>query len=192
MILHNSASSPYAQYQNGFAEVMMQQIQNQIRCALYELGLPHSYWGDAFQYTIFTWNRTPKAMNFGITLYEMVLEKVPDVRFMHPFGCQASAIHHNDDLPKFSARGRPCVFIGYDSIRKAYKLLTMDDLSIIVRAPRDVTFNDHVFPVRENMMCNTLGTLFSDARKDTDTNPHQDYADFYVPNPILLDSGGAR
>jgi hypothetical protein len=131
-------------------------------------------------------------MNFGVTLYEMVLEEVPDVRFMHPFGCQASAIHHNDDLLKFSARGRPCVFIGYDTIRKAYKLLTMDDLSIIVRAPQDVTFNDHVFPVRENMMRNTLGTLFSNVGKDTDTNPHQDYTDFYVPNLILLDSGGAR
>ncbi len=42
------------------------------------------------------------------------------------------------------------------------------------------------------MMRNTLGTLFSDVRKDTDVNPHQDYTDFYVPNPILLDSGGAR
>jgi hypothetical protein len=57
----------------------MQQIQNQIHCTLYESGLPHSYWGDTFQYMIFTWNRTPKAMNFGMTLYEMVFEKVPDV-----------------------------------------------------------------------------------------------------------------
>ncbi len=73
-----SASSPYTQYQNGFAEVTMQQVQNQIRCTLYELGLPHSYWGETFEYTIFTWNRTPKATNFGVTPYEMVLKKVPD------------------------------------------------------------------------------------------------------------------
>ncbi len=108
---------------------------------------------------------------------------------MHPFGCQASTIHHNDNLPKFFACGRPCVFIGYDSIWKAYKLLTLDDLSIIVRASRDVTFNDHVFPVRESKLHNTMGTIFSEVEKDTEMNPCQDYVDFYVPNPIASNSG---
>ena len=41
--IRRTASSPYAQYQNGFAEVTMQQIQNHIRCALYKSGLPHSF-----------------------------------------------------------------------------------------------------------------------------------------------------
>jgi hypothetical protein len=71
-------------------------------------------------------------------------------------------------------------------------LLTLDDLSIIVRAPRDITFNDHVFPVHESKLRNMMGTLFSEVEKDTEMNPHQDYIDFYVPNPIALNSGGVE
>lgn len=189
--IHRTASAPYAQYQNGLAEVTMQQLQNHIRCALYQSGLPHSYWGNAFEHTIFTWNRTPKLTNSGVTPYEMVTERIPDVRFMHPFGCQASAKHHNDDLPKFAPRGRPCIFLGYDTIRKAYKLLCLDDLSIIVRAPRDVTFNDHVFPVAESKKQNSLNSLFNDVEKDPNPNPHHDYVDFFIPNPPSAHSGGA-
>lgn len=188
--VRRTASAPHAQYQNGLAEVTMQQVQNHIRCALFESGLPHAYWGEAFAHVIFTWNRTPKATNLGATPHEMVFEKVPDISFMHPFGCEVFAIHHDDKLPKFSARGRQCVFIGYDFIRKAYRLLTLDDLSILTRAPRDVTFIDHVFPVRECKMRNTLNTLFTEVGKDANPNPHMDYLDFYAPNPQLSSSGG--
>ncbi len=66
--IKQTASSPHAQYQNGFAEVTMQQIQNHIRCALYQSGLPHAYWGEAFLYSIFTWNRTPKMTSGRIAI----------------------------------------------------------------------------------------------------------------------------
>lgn len=188
--IRRSASAPHAQYQNGFAEVTMQQIQNLIRCALFQSGLPHSYWGEAFDHAIFTWNRTPKAKIQGVTPYEIIMEKVPDIRFMHPFGCQAFAIHHSDDLPKFSARGQPCILLGYDTIRKAYKLLSLDDLSILIRAPRDVTFFDHVFPIRECKIQNTMRSMISNVNKDTTSKPRDDYADFYVPNPSFTISGG--
>ena len=184
------ASALDAQYQNGFAEVTMQQIQNLVRCALYQSGLPHTYWGEAFMYSIFTWNRTPKLLAGGVTPYEMVTGKIPDVKFMHPFGCQASAKHHRDDLPKFAPRGRPCVLIGYDLIRKAYRLLTLDDLSIITRAPRDVTFDDHKFPVSEHKLSQTMRNLFSDATLDSNSKPCDDYVDFFVPNPPLANPGG--
>ena len=187
-----SASSPHSQYQNGLAEVTMQQVQNHIRCALYQSGLPHSYWGEAFLHTIFTWNRTPKVTNGGLTPYEFVTERVPNVKFMHPFGCQASAIHHNDDLPKFSSRGRPCVLIGYDSIRKGYRLLTLDDLSILVRAPRDVTFEDHKFPIRELKMDATLRSLFNNIEKDKELRPQEDYVDFYVHHSPTDNGGGVQ
>ena len=185
-----TASSPHAQYQNGFAEVTMQQIQNHIRCALYQSGLPHSYWGDAFQYIIFTWNRTPKALSGGVTPYEMVMGKIPDVKFMHPFGCQASAIHHQDDLPKFSPKGRPCIFIGYDTIRKGYRLLLLENMSILIRAPRDVTFEDSKFPIRENKMSANMKELFSDIGKDITSKAQTDFVDFFIPNPPLRNRGG--
>lgn len=188
--IRQTASSPYAQYQNGFAEVTMQQIQNHIRCALYQSGLPHAYWGEAFLYAVFTWNRTPKMTSGGITPHEMVTGKIPDVKFMHPFGCQASAKHHNDDLPKFAPRGRPCVFIGYDLRRKAYQLLTLDDLTMITRAPRDVTFDDHIFPIKEHKMNVNMRSLFNDVEKDPESKSRDDYVDFYVPNPTPLNRGG--
>ena len=190
--IRQQASAPYAQYQNGYAEVTMQNVANAIRCHIFESGLPHSYWGDAFEYVIFTWNRTPCPNCGDITPYEVIMKKVPDLNFLHPFGCAATAIHHNESLPKFAPRGRQAIFLGYDILLKAYKLLCLDDRTIIFRAPRDVTFEDHLFPLHASIDKENYRKLFQTS-SHMDNDQTTDYLDFDIPDPSSpINRGGVE
>ena len=125
-----------------------------------------------------------------MTPYQVVTEKVPDVNFFHPFGCQAFAFHHDDSEPKFGTKGRECIFLGYDSVRKAYRLLCITNSAIIIRAPRDVTFVDHVFPMRDSRFIEAMKKLSTISSTNDDAD--EDYLDFELPNPPSSISGGAQ
>lgn len=54
------------------------------------------------------------------------------------------ATNHDLGTDKFKPRGIPCVFLGYPSTQKGYKLLNLTTNKCFVS--RDVTFMEYVFP----------------------------------------------
>lgn len=76
---------------------------------------------------------------------------------MKIFGCVAYA--HNPDLgfDKFAYRGVPCVFLGYLSTQKGYKLLNL--LTIKTFVSRDVHFVEHIFPFHKNAFKDCLDPI---------------------------------
>lgn len=62
------------------------------------------------------------------------------------FGCLAFAAATSvQSSDKLSARGIPCIFLGYPPFQKGFRLLNLIDNSILVSI--DVIFHEDIFPL---------------------------------------------
>ena len=114
------------------------------RALRFQFGLPLSYWGDCVLCAVHIINRLPTAaLNFQ-TPYETLYNELPSYDQLRTFDCLALATNPNRDTDKFSPRGIPCVFLGYPSNQKGFKLLNLMIQKVFVS--RDVTFHEHIFP----------------------------------------------
>ena len=75
-----------------------------------------------------------------------MLNKCPDYSLLRSFGslCYVSTLPK--DRHKFSARARPCVFLGYPAGYKGYKVLDLDSQSISIS--RNVVFHETIYPFK--------------------------------------------
>ena len=146
--IRQELSAPYAKYQNGFVERHIQTIQNMISTALNTSGMTIGYWGEAAMWAKSTWNATPRDENGAKSPYYIVTGREIEMSFLHPFGCQAFSRISNEKQVKFHDKSIECIFLNYDTRSKGYRLRPRGDRykTVLVRAQRDVTFHDHIFP----------------------------------------------
>ncbi|GJV91236.1 ribonuclease H-like domain-containing protein [Tanacetum coccineum] len=89
--------------------------------------------------------RLPSSVLSGKCPYELVHNTKPSLSHMGSFGCLCFfTVLNNHD--KFSFKSEKCVFIGYSTIKKAYKLLSLDIRN--VSYSRDVRLYETVFPFK--------------------------------------------
>lgn len=76
--------------------------------------------------------------------YEVLFQQPPSCDHLKNFGCLCfiSTLSHNRN--KFAARAKRCVFLGYPSGIKGYKILSLDSNCISVS--RDIVFYVTIFP----------------------------------------------
>lgn len=86
----------------------------------------------------------PSAVLQFKTPYELIYHEAPDYNIFKAFGCLAFASNHKPNTDKFAPRGLPCVFIGYPTHNKGYKLLDLTTMETFIT--RDVVFHEHIFP----------------------------------------------
>lgn len=146
-----------------------------------QAGLPLTFWGDCVLTSVYLINRLPCRAIQHMTPYEKLFHKQPSYLNLKTFGCLAFAINPSRDKDKFLPRGVPCLFLGYPSNQKGYKLLNLTNQQLFISS--DVKFVENVFPYNISTnsssylkplptpMPETSTTLiYSDCDLPTDTN----------------------
>lgn len=146
-IVHQT-SCVYRPQQNARVERKHRNILETARALRFQANLPLEYWGDCVMTAVHLINRLPTPVLQNKTPFEMLYKKPTPYEHLKIFGCLVFAYNNMSANDKFSARGVPCVFLGYPSTQKGYKLLNLITKSVFVS--RDVKFHEHIFPFHTN------------------------------------------
>ncbi|XP_070049848.1 uncharacterized protein [Nicotiana tomentosiformis] len=106
--------------QNGRVERKHRHILNVARALCFQANLPISFWGEYVLTAVYLINHTPTPILDGKTPYES---------------------HEKD---KFSSRSRRCIFVGYPSGKKGWRVYDLETGDFFVS--RDIIFDERVFP----------------------------------------------
>ncbi|KAL3514411.1 hypothetical protein ACH5RR_027128 [Cinchona calisaya] len=125
--------------QNGVAERMNRTLLERARCMISNARLTNELWAEAISTASYIVNRAPSApLNFKTP--EKIWSGTPaDYSDLRIFGCPAY-MHVNDE--KLESRAKNCIFLGYLSGVKGYRLWCPDPKSPKFIISRDVTFDE--------------------------------------------------
>ena len=110
--------------------------------------LSNTFWGEAINTVFYLKNRSPTRSLDNITPFEALYGFKPVVQNLKVFGCTAFAHIPKENRKKLDAKAIKCIFIGYCSQFKAYKLF--DPSTHKVFASRDVLFHEQETEISEN------------------------------------------
>ena len=85
---------------------------------LIDASLPASFWLDVLYVVVFTISRLPILIPYERSPYEVLFKKLPDYKFLKPFGC--ACLPHLLLANKLSPRSIACVFLDYTPQYKGY------------------------------------------------------------------------
>ncbi|PPQ82886.1 hypothetical protein CVT26_007527 [Gymnopilus dilepis] len=111
-------TAPYAHQQNGKIERYIRTLSDTAQTLLADAGLPPSFWGYATQTAQYLRNRLPtKTLKGGITPYERLQNKKPDLSQLRVWGCRCYVHQPEEIRGKGAPRRFEATFIGYEEDR---------------------------------------------------------------------------
>ena len=137
------ATIPYTPQQNGVSERMNRTIMDAVRSMLHHGGLPKRFWAEAVATVVYIRNRSPTSCLKEKTPYEIWHGEKPNVNNLKVFGCNALVHVPDEKRSKLDKKSVECVFVGYPSGTKGYKLYNLETKQMI--RSRDVIFMENSF-----------------------------------------------
>ena len=135
-------TAPYSPASNGISERTNRAILDPVRSMLKHAGLPNAFWAEASSVAVYIKNRVLHSA-LGMSPYEALHGKKPDISHLRVFGCAAYAhVPIEKGRQKLDDRAKRCIFIGYTestSIWKLYDPATKRGLT-----SRDVKFDESI------------------------------------------------
>lgn len=122
-------------------------------------------------------NRTPSLLLQKKSLYEKLTQKLPDYSFLRNFGCLCFVSTLHKDRHKFTPRAQPCIFLGYPSGYKGYKVMNLE--TNVISISRNVVFHETVFPFKNDQYVVPPVSAFRDVILPLPVTP------VLEPEPIL-------
>ncbi|PKU72844.1 Retrovirus-related Pol polyprotein from transposon TNT 1-94 [Dendrobium catenatum] len=172
IVRHKTVS--HTPQQNGLAERMNRTLLDRVRCLLFSSGLSKFFWGEALSTACYLVNRTPSsAINFK-TPQELWKGKPPSLTHLRVFGCLA---YPHQNKGKLEPRSIKCVFLGYPTGVKGYRLWDLSSPGVKTIISRDVIFNENRLYISESENKDT--TISSIENSDS----NKDYYEFEVEPP---------
>ena len=130
---------PYTPQQNGVAERMNRTIISKARCMLSNAHMNKRFWAEAANTACYLINRSPSIPLNKKTPIEVWSGTPADYSHLRVFGCTAYA---HVDNGKLEPRAIKCLFLGYGSGVKGYKLWNPETRKTFMS--RSVVFNESV------------------------------------------------
>ncbi|CAK9827482.1 Retrovirus-related Pol polyprotein from transposon TNT 1-94 [Anthophora retusa] len=145
--IQHQLSVEYTPQQNGVAERQNRTLLDMARCMLLQSNLPPKFWAEAILTATYLRNRCPSKSLNGETPHKKWTGKVPTAAHFQIFGAKAYMLDKTVK-GKFDQKSVECIFVGYSTESKAYRL--WDPESQKIRRSRDVKFIDD-FEVVDNL-----------------------------------------
>jgi hypothetical protein len=142
--IQRQQTPPYTPEHNGVAERMNRTLVECARSMLHDAQLSYKYWGEAVITACYIRNRCPtrslSSINLHITPYEawFGIGNKPSIQHLRVFGCKCYAHIPDVKRSKLDSKAIECIFVGYSSESKAYRLHDLTNNRILIS--RDVTF----------------------------------------------------
>ena len=138
---------PKTPEQNGVAERQNTTLVESVRAMLTQAKLPKKFWVEALNTAVYLRNRSStKAVNHT-TPFEAWTGDKPDVSHLRSFGRTAYAHIPEDERKKLDSKARKCIFLGYGTETKGYRLYDCERKGIFYS--RDVKFNESEFGIEK-------------------------------------------
>ncbi|GJR71864.1 retrovirus-related pol polyprotein from transposon TNT 1-94 [Tanacetum coccineum] len=80
------------------------------------------YWTEAVATACYTQNRSTIVKRHLKTPYEIFRKRIPNINFLHVFGCPVYIHNHKDHLGKFDEKADDGYLLGYSLVSKAFRV----------------------------------------------------------------------
>lgn len=130
-------TTPHTPQQNGTAERKNRTLIEMSRCMMKHAGSPPSFWAEAVSTACYIRNRCVTKAT-GEIPYKVWTNKKPTVVHMKIFGTKGYVLNKNPSKSKFESRSEECIFVGYSSESKAYRMWNPRKRDVVIS--RDVKF----------------------------------------------------
>ncbi|GJR07973.1 retrovirus-related pol polyprotein from transposon TNT 1-94 [Tanacetum coccineum] len=115
-------SSPYTPEQNGFAKRKNKTLIEAAKIMLSGSVFSKQYWTEGVATACYTQNRSTIMKRHLKTPYEIFHKRIPNINFLHVFGCLVFIHNHKDHLGKFDEKANDGYLLGYSLVSKAFRV----------------------------------------------------------------------
>ncbi|GKB28207.1 retrovirus-related pol polyprotein from transposon TNT 1-94 [Tanacetum coccineum] len=119
--ISQNVSSPYTHEQNGVAKRKNRTLEA-ARTMLSGSIFSKQYWTEAVATACYTQNRSTIVKRHLKNPYEIFCKRIPNIDFLHVFGCPIFVLNHKDHLGKFDEKADDGYFLGYSLVSKAFRV----------------------------------------------------------------------
>nr|GEV82467.1 putative ribonuclease H-like domain-containing protein [Tanacetum cinerariifolium] len=113
LIAKRDCSNARTPQQNEVAERKNRTLIEAARSMLADSKLPTMFWTEAVSTACYVLNRVSITSPHNKTPYELLSGKIPNIRHLKPFGCQATILNTSDHLGKFEWKDNDGFLVGY-------------------------------------------------------------------------------
>ncbi|GJT44928.1 retrovirus-related pol polyprotein from transposon TNT 1-94 [Tanacetum coccineum] len=108
--------------QNGVVERRNRTLVEAARTMLSAAKVPLFFWAEAIATACFTQNRSLVIPRHEKTPFHIINARKPSVMFFHIFGSLCYIVGDGENLDKMKEKGDACIFVGYSTQSKAYRV----------------------------------------------------------------------
>ncbi|GJV12747.1 retrovirus-related pol polyprotein from transposon TNT 1-94 [Tanacetum coccineum] len=120
-IRHETSTSRTPE-QNGVVKRRNRTLVEAARTMLSAAKVPLFFWAEAIATSCFTQNRSLVIPRHEKTPYHIINARKPSVKFFHIFGSLCYIVRDGENLDKMKEKGDACIFVGYSTQSKAYRV----------------------------------------------------------------------